>query len=620
MEYLPIENHGVIGDMHTTALVGLDGRIDFLCFPRFDSPTIFASLLDHRRGGRFQIAPVMPNPRYQQMYLPDTNILLTRFLSDEGIAELSDFMDIDPAGPTRRIVRRIKAVKGRFRCRLVCDPRFDYGRGAHRVERREDGVVFAGPGDPPLTLFLRLPVPYQVQDGAVQAEFAVEGGRPAAFVLEELPPGRQPVSRAEGYPSAAFKRTMSHWRDWLGGCTYTGRWREQVHRSALVLKLLTSRVHGSIVASPTFGLPESIGGVRNWDYRYSWIRDASFVVYALMRLGFTEEAAAFARWIEARCGELNPDGSLQAMYGIDGRHDLEESVLDHLEGYRGSAPVRIGNAAFRQLQLDIYGALLDSIYLYNKYGQEISFSLWQNLVRLVDWVGENWQRADEGIWEVRGERREFLHSRVMSWVAIDRAVRLALKRSFPAPLDRWRQVRDQIYTGVMNDFWDPRLQSFVQYKGARSLDASMLLLPLIKFVGPTDPRWLSTLRAVGRELAMDTLVYRYRDREIDGLAGEEGTFSICSFWYVECLSRAGDLDQARLLFEKALSYSNHLGLYAEELGLRGEHLGNFPQAFTHLGLISAAYNLDRMLNAADPRGAAPAWAYWAPAYPVPGRR
>jgi GH15 family glucan-1,4-alpha-glucosidase len=360
--------------------------------------------------------------------------------------------------------------------------------------------------------------------------------------------------------------------------------------------LLTSARYGSIVAAPTFGLPEHVGGERNWDYRYTWIRDASFTLYALLRLGYTTEATAFMRWIEERCGELNSDGSLQIMYGIDGRHNLEEIELTHLEGYRGSKPVRIGNGAFNQRQLDIYGELMDSVYLYNKYGQPIGYDLWKNLVRLIDWVCKNWHLPDEGIWEVRGGQREFLYSRLMCWVALDRGIRLALKRSFPAPLERWLRVRDAIYHEIMTSFWDKGQKAFVQYKGSQTLDASSLLMPLVKFVSPTDPRWLSTLAAIERELVDDSLVFRYKgDAAADGLKGEEGTFSMCSFWYVECLARAGDLDKSRFFFEKMLGYANHLGLYAEELGPRGEHLGNFPQAFTHLALISSAYYLDREL-------------------------
>ncbi|UCF96587.1 MAG: glycoside hydrolase family 15 protein [Spirochaetaceae bacterium] len=598
MSYQPIENYGMIGDLHTVALVGMNGSIDFMCYPHFDSPTIFAALLDYRNGGAFQIAPQHDGITHRQMYLPDSNILLTRFLSPEGVAELSDFMPVQDSGHVHRLVRRIKTVKGRFRYRLLCDPRFDYGRSRHRAEIKDGGVLFSL--DEKNTFFLRSPIPVKIKDGAVIAEFTLEEGQTAAFVFEEYRDAGSSESGHPHYVSTAFKETLNYWRRWISRCKYQGRWREMVHRSALVLKLLTSHSDGSIVAAPTFGLPEEIGGERNWDYRYTWIRDASFTVYALLRLGFTDEAAGFMGWIGDRAGELRADGSLQIMYGIDGRHQLSEENLSHFEGYRGSSPVRIGNGAYGQLQLDIYGELMDSIYLYNKYGEPISFNLWENVVRLVDWVTKNWQQADEGVWEVRGGRQEFLYSRVMCWVAVDRAVRLAMKRSFPAPLDRWLKARDQIYWDVMKNFWNSEQKHFTQTKDLNTIDASSLLMPLVKFISPTDPRWLSTLRAIEKNLIEDSLVYRYcrTNAASDGLSGREGTFNMCSFWYVENLSRAGDPDQARFVFEKVLSYANHLGLYSEELGPCGEHLGNFPQAFTHLGLISAAYNLDQRLNAA----------------------
>jgi len=598
MEYQPIENYGVIGDLHTVALVGMDGSIDFMCFPHFDSPSIFAGLLDHARGGSFRIAPVLEGARRKQLYLPDSNILLSRFLSEEGVAEITDFMTIEEEEHSHDLVRIVKTVRGEVRFRVVFDPKFDYARRRHRVEKTGDAILFLPEGEGISSLRLRSTIPLKTVGGMVTAEFRLGVGETAAFILEEATPGISSPSAGEDYPQRALRKTLAYWRRWMGRSTYRGRWREMVNRSALALKLLTSATDGSIVAAPTFGLPEEIGGVRNWDYRYAWIRDASFTVYALIRLGYTEEAAAFMRWIEARCRELGEDGSLQVMYGIDGRHDLPETVLSHFEGYRKSSPVRIGNAASTQLQLDIYGELMDSVYLYNKYGEPISYDLWTDLVRLIEWVCANWTRKDEGIWEVRGGQQEFLYSRLMCWVAVDRAIRLAQKRSFPAPVERWREVRDRIYRNIFDRFWNPRREAFVQYRGGDTLDASNLLMPLVRFVGPRDPRWLSTLRAMEKELVEDSHVYRYRTFGVegDGLAGEEGTFTMCSFWYVECLSRAGELEKARFYFEKMLGYANHLGLYSEELGPRGEHLGNYPQAFTHLGLISAAYNLDRNLT------------------------
>jgi GH15 family glucan-1,4-alpha-glucosidase len=362
--------------------------------------------------------------------------------------------------------------------------------------------------------------------------------------------------------------------------------------------LLTSQSHGSIVAAPTFGLPESVGGERNWDYRYTWIRDASFTLYALMRLGYTEEASAFLHWIEKRCRELKSGTPLQVMYRIDGRCELPEKILKNFEGYQKSQPVRIGNAACKQLQLDIYGELMDSVLIYDKHGEPISYDFWMNLRTLVDWACKNWEKPDAGIWEVRGQPQPFLYSRVMCWVAIDRAIQIARRRSFPAPLVRWLRMRDEIYKNIYETFWNPQLKSFVQYQGAQTVDASSLLMPLVKFISPTDPRWKSTLKAIEKNLVEDSLVYRYRRPKAapDGLPGGEGTFSMCSFWYVECLARAGDLKQARFIFEKALGYANHLGLYAEQLGPCGEHLGNFPQALSHIALISAAWNLDERLS------------------------
>ena len=604
--YAPIEDYGVIGDLHTVALVGKDASIDFLCLPSFDSPSVFAALLDADRGGRFQIAPQLDDAVHRQLYLPDTNVLLTRFLSDGGVAEVSDFMPVEDAGIAHNLVRRAKTVRGELRFGMRCDPRFDYARATHTVERRgETEILFVGrAGARELVLRLRSSVPMQVAEGAAVAQFTLRADESAWFVLEVvMADGPSPCARPDYVPEA-FKETVNFWHRWIARSTYKSRWRETVNRSALVLKLLTSREHGSIVAAPTFGLPEAIGGVRNWDYRYTWIRDSSFTLYGLMRLGYTDEAAAFMAWTMARAQELGPDGSLQIMYAMDGRPVIREEQLDHLNGYMGSRPVRIGNAAYAHLQLDIYGELMDSVYLYDKYGSPIGYDAWLNIVRLIGWVCEHWREKDESIWEVRGAPQEFLYSRVMCWVAIDRAIRLASKRSFPAPLSRWYEARDTIYRDIYERFWDATRRGFVQHPGARTFDAAALLMPMVRFVSPTDPRWIATLRGIEQELVSDSLVYRYRlgDGFSDGLTGQEGTFSMCSFWYVECLSRMGDLHKARFVFEKMLGYANHLGLYGEELGPRAQHLGNFPQAFTHLALISAAYDLDRRLSAAGHAG------------------
>src|SRR5215471_7927131 len=380
--YAPIGEYGVIGDLHTVALVGMDGSIDFLCLPHFDSPSVFAALVDAERGGRFQIAPFLEGAARKQLYLPDTNVLLTRFLGAHGVAELCDFMPVEDAGQAHNMVRRAKTVRGELRFQMCCDPRFDYGRSPHKAEARgEKEIVFTGrAAGNDLGLRLRASVPMRVADGKAIAEFTLAEDRSASFVLEVIMPGEPSPSEQPHYTRDAFKETVNFWRRWIDRSTYRGRWREMVNRSALVLKLLTSRRYGSIVAAPTFGLPEHVGGSRNWDYRYTWIRDSSFTLYGLMRLGYTGEAAAFMRWTLARCQEIEADGALQIMYGIDGRHVLREETLPHLAGYRGSCPVRIGNAAYTHLQLDIYGELMDSVYLYDKYGSPIGHDGWMSVV------------------------------------------------------------------------------------------------------------------------------------------------------------------------------------------------------------------------------------------------
>ena len=602
MAYQPIENYGIIGDLHSAALVGMDGSIDWLCLPRFDSPSVFAAILDDEKGGRFKIAPVSDGVTRKQLYWPDTNVLISRFFTPDGVAEITDYMPIHVSKNGRgrhQLIRRIKVVRGEMNFQMECSPAFNYSRDEHKSEITEGGACFHS-GQ--LSLGLATDVPLRSESNRAVAEFSLQEEQMAVFVLREIESGADcGLSLSERQEEELFMQTVEYWRRWLSKSTYTGRWREMVHRSALTLKLLTYEPTGAIVAAPTTGLPESIGGERNWDYRYTWIRDAAFTLYGLLRIGFTEEAEAFMGWLEDRSYSPNPDGSLQLMYGIDGRTDLTEETLDHLDGYRGSRPVRIGNGAYDQLQLDIYGELMDAVYLYNKYGDPIWYELWRHLRRLIDWVCDNWQRKDEGIWEVRSGQQHSVYSKLMCWVAVDRALRLADKRSFPADRQRWLKVRDEIYEEIMERGWSPERKAFVQAYGGDTLDASSLIMPLVFFVAPKGPRMLSTLDAINRPpkdggLVSNGLVFRYDvEKSADGLIGEEGTFNLCTFWLVEALTRAGRLEEARLIFEQMLGYANHLGLYAEEIGPSGEALGNFPQAFTHLTLISAAFNLDRAL-------------------------
>jgi GH15 family glucan-1,4-alpha-glucosidase len=602
--YLPIDQYGVIGDLHTAALVGRNGSIDWLCLPRFDSPSLFAALLDDKKGGRFKIG-VVGESTNRQMYVPDTNVLITRFITSDGVAQMYDCMPIEADEPGARalahdLVRVVHGVRGTVELELVCQPGFDYARVPHTVRAVPHGCVFTSKAKEPRSVSLLASVPLKIgKDGVARARFTVREGEWAGFVLEWVN-GHHPGTMLP--PTIALRHlvqeTVDYWQRWLARSTYRGRWREHVGRSALALKLLTYSPTGAIIAAPTMGLPEAIGGPRNWDYRYSWVRDSSFIVYALMRIGFIEEAGRYIDFLTTRCLDVASGKELKVVYRIDGSTDLEETILPHLEGYQGSGPVRLGNAAVNQFQLDIFGELLDSIYLYDKYGAPISYDVWKSLTWMLNWLCDNWQQPDEGVWEVRGGRQHFVFSRMMCWVAFDRALRMANKRGLPAPWSRWEDVRTAIYEDVMEHGWDPKIGSFVQYYGSPYLDASNLLMPLVKFIAPTDPRMLGTIEETRKRLISDSLVYRY-DPECaapDGLTGDEGAFSLCTFWWVEALTRGGYLREARLTFEKMLSYANPLGLYAEEIGKSAEALGNFPQGFTHLALISAAFNLDRALD------------------------
>ncbi|WP_336341180.1 glycoside hydrolase family 15 protein [Pseudomonas atacamensis] len=590
----PIGAHGIIGDMRSAALVNDKGSVDFFCWPEFDSPTIFCSLLDTPEAGIFQLAPDLPDARREQIYLPDTNVLQTRWLSEHAVVEITDLLPIgDDVDALPLLMRRVRVVSGSATFNLRCAVRHDYGRADTRAEMDAQDVTFHAAGQPSIRLASDQAL--QIDAQAAVAQFTLEHNETAAFMLG----GSDDPRFAEGAAELCMERTLKYWRGWIGQSNYRGRWREIVNRSALALKLLTSRRHGAILAAATFGLPETPGGERNWDYRYTWIRDASFTVYAFMRLGFVDEANHYMQWLRGRVSDCcGKPMKLNILYAIDGQQELPETELAHLSGHGGAQPVRIGNGAYDQIQLDIFGELMDAVYLVNKYGDAISHEGWRHVGEVVDQVCETWQSEDVGIWEMRGETHHFLHSRLMCWVALDRAIRLASKRSLPAPFARWDQTRQAIYTDIWDNFWDEERGHFVQYKGGTALDGSMLLMPLVRFVSAKDPRWLSTLEAIEKTLVRDGMVYRYRneDANIDGLNGTEGAFAACSFWYVECLARAGQVEKAHLEFEQLLRYANPLGLYAEEFDSHGRHLGNTPQALTHLALISAASFLDRKLS------------------------
>jgi GH15 family glucan-1,4-alpha-glucosidase len=608
--YPLIADHGLIGNLQTAALVATDGTIDWFCAPRFDSPSVFGSLLDHDHGGHLRTRPTVDTFTQQQLYYPETAILLTRFLTESGVGEVIDFMPIASttvASGQHKLVRMIRCVRGEMTFALDIAPRFDYGRESHETHVIEDGVLFQGARNAMSLSLVREPddarlARFQLASPEdLQVELTLAAGQLRGLVLETGEPRAPgPVRVSEVWQ--LFDETVRFWRSWLAQSTYTGRWRETLQRSAITLKLMTYAPSGGIVAAPTAALPEQIGGERNWDYRYTWVRDASFSVYALLGLGFMEEAAALGRWMYERVREPvgGEGGPLNIMYRVDGSSDLTEEILPHWEGYRGSSPVRVGNGAADQLQLDIYGEAIDSLYFGDQRGLEAGQRAWRRMCDILDWVTDNWNQPEEGIWETRGGRQDFTYGRLMSWVALDRGVRLADRHGRPAPLGRWRAERDAIYDQIMTAGWSEARQAFVQHSKTNVLDSSLLRMSSVGFIAPKDPMWISTLDAMERELVTDSLVYRYDPAASpDGLRGAEGTFSLCTFMYVDSLARAGQLDKARNTFEKMLTYANHLGLFSEEIALTGEQIGNFPQAFTHLALIDAALTLNRHLDRPD---------------------
>ncbi|MER7959672.1 glycoside hydrolase family 15 protein [Streptomyces sp. NPDC096030] len=598
--YPPIADHGLIGDLQCAALVSADGAVDWFCAPRFDSPSIFASLLDQERGGHFTIAPVADDVTVRQLYLPDTAVLITRFLTPEGVGEVVDFMPVneqpDVATDRHRMVRAMRVVRGTLTFQVQCRPRFDYGRAPHTLTLDGATATFHGPG---LDVHLRGTVPLEADGQDVRATVTLRQGEIAGIALETTPSGAEPSPVTEQSVEADARETHAFWHRWIRRCRYRGRWQHMVNRSVITLKLLIYAPTGAPIAAATMGLPEQVGGERNWDYRYTWIRDASLSVRVLLDLGFVEEADSFRRWLGLRARSPRPPGSepMQIMYRIDGDPHLPEETLDHLSGYRDSFPVRAGNGAAGQLQLDIYGELAYAMTHSPDLADLAGYEGWQRFAGLLDWLCDHWDRPDEGIWETRGGQKDFTYSRVMCWVALDRGIRLAHEYARPADLPRWTAQRDAILAQVMERGWNAERRAFVQHYGSEVLDASLLLMPLVGFISPKSVRWHSTLDAMDRELVTDSLVYRYNpEASPDGLRGAEGTFSLCSFLYVEAMARAGRLDKARYAMDKMLTYANHVGLFAEEIGPTGEQLGNFPQAFTHLALITAAIALDEELD------------------------
>ncbi|WP_034273515.1 glycoside hydrolase family 15 protein [Actinospica robiniae] len=604
--YPPIAEHGMVGDLQTAALVSSEGVVDWFAAPRFDSPSLFAALLDHDRGGYYRLGVDHPQATAKQLYYPDSATLVTRFSTPDGLGEVIDWMTPlagVPATDRHTLYRVVRVMRGTVTFTVECRPRFDYARATHKLNLNGDDAVFEAPDTTAHLQSYRIPIELDGQD--VRGEVTLRTGETAGLALTVCEPGGAAPARFSDTAEVAERAwaDIEFWQSWLRNSTYRGRWPGMVHRSAITLKLLTYEPSGAPVAAATMGLPEEIGGERNWDYRYTWVRDGSLSVRALLDLGFVDEGMAFAKWMAARLRDgLKRGGEpLQIMYRVDGDPELDEFVLEHFEGYQGSAPVRVGNAAADQLQLDIYGEAMFAFAEASRFGRGPAQAGWNAIRQTVDWLATAWDRPDEGIWETRGGREDFTYSRVMSWVAFDRAISMATEFRRPGDIAGWTAARDTVLEQILAKGWSEKEQALVQhYRTDHIMDASLLLVPMVGLLVPTDPAWQSTLDAIDRHLVSDSLVYRY-DPELspDGLEGGEGTFSLCSYLYVDALAQAGRLREARYAFDKMQTYANHVGLFAEEIGQHGEQLGNFPQAFTHLALIMAALTLDKALDAAN---------------------
>jgi GH15 family glucan-1,4-alpha-glucosidase len=588
---LRIEDYAVIGDTQSAALVGRDGSIDWLCFPRFDSPACFSALLGTPEHGRWLLAPEAPVKEVRRRYRGQTLVLETEFHTDEGVVRVIDAMPIR----TRwlDLVRVVEGVKGRVRMKMELVVRFDYGSIIPWVRQTKRALLAIG-GPDALELFS--PVPTRGEGFTTVASFDVAAGDRLPFLINWYPSHEEAPPRTD--PLRQLELTERHWQKWSDRCTYQGPWREAVVRSLLTLKALTYEPTGGIVAAVTTSLPECIGGVRNWDYRYCWVRDATLCLYALLQGGYVEEAKAWRDWLH-RSVAGSPD-DLRTLYGVQGERRLTELELPWLPGYENSRPVRVGNLAANQLQLDVYGELMDALYTATRMGIQTSENAWRVQRLLIQWLEHNWQQPDEGIWEVRGPRRQFTHSKVMCWVALDRTVKMVEQFGLVGPVDQWRQLRDRIHAEVCEKGWSEKRQSFTQFYGSDLLDASLLLIPQLGFLPAKDPRVVKTVEAIQRDLVRDGLVLRYRTDEtgVDGLPPGEGVFLPCSFWLADALAMLDRQDEARELFERLLSLRNDVGLLSEEYDPRTRRLvGNFPQAFSHIALVDTASNLGRLPHA-----------------------
>jgi GH15 family glucan-1,4-alpha-glucosidase len=587
---LRIEDYALIGDTQTAALVGIDGSIDWLCAPRFDSSACFAALLGDESNGRWRVAAKGMERATRRRYVPGALVLETEWDTGNGVARVTDFMPIRTTHPD--VIRLVQGISGTVEMQMELIVRFDYGRSVPWARRIGGDLLFVSGAD---SLLLRADMAMHGEDARTTSEFTIGEGQFASFVLSWSPSFEAP--REPRHAAGALEATVEWWRSWSGRLQYKGQWRNEIQESLMVLKGLTFAPTGGIVAAPTTSLPEHVGGVRNWDYRYCWLRDAAFTLWALNIGGYTEEARSWRNWL-LRAAAGDPD-QLQVLYGVTGESRLVEQTLPWLSGYEGSAPVRIGNAAVDQFQLDVYGEVLDALHLGRVMGLEYDAQAWALQRHLAEYVVEHWRDPDEGLWEVRGPRRHFTHSKVMAWVALDRVVRGIEKFGRAGPLERWREVRDEIHADVCRNGFDAERNTFVQSYGADELDASLLLIPLVHFLPATDPRVRGTITAIRSELINDGLVMRYKtDKTDDGLPPGEGVFLPCTFWLVDNLALIGEIDEATRIFERLLSLRNDVGLLAEEWDVdAGRQVGNYPQALTHVGLVNSAYNLDRARRA-----------------------